>query len=82
MFGFVQDRIHPVYTRPGRSWYGTVPHRITFISGPISCQIADPIRTESSRVNTRLKATSHSTIFDIPMRPVREDQRHRRHFTR
>ena len=25
-----------------------------------------------------LKATSHSTIFDIPMRPVREDQRHRR----
>ena len=29
-----------------------------------------------------LKATSHSTIFDIPMRPVREDQRHRRRFTR
>ena len=24
-----------------------------------------------------LKATSHSTIFDIPMRPVHEDQRHR-----
>ena len=29
-----------------------------------------------------IKATSHSTIFDIPMRPVREDQRHRRRFTR
>ena len=28
------------------------------------------------------KATSQSTIFDIPMRPVREDQRHRRRFTR
>ena len=28
------------------------------------------------------KATSHSTIFDIPMRPMREDQRHRRRFTR
>ena len=25
---------------------------------------------------------SHSTIFDIPMRPVREDQRRRRRFTR
>ena len=25
-----------------------------------------------------LKATSYSTIFDIPMRPVHEDQRHRR----
>ena len=24
----------------------------------------------------RVKATSHSTIFDIPMRPMREDQRH------
>ena len=29
-----------------------------------------------------LKATSHSTIFDIPMRPLREDQKHRRRFTR
>ena len=29
-----------------------------------------------------IKATSHSTIFDIPMRPVREDKRHRRRFTR
>ena len=29
-----------------------------------------------------LKATSHLTIFDIPMHPVREDQRHRRRFTR
>ena len=31
---------------------------------------------------TALKATSHSTIFDIPMRPMREDQRHRQRFTR
>ena len=30
----------------------------------------------------RVKATFHSTIFDIPMRLVREDQRHRRRFTR
>ena len=29
-----------------------------------------------------LKATSHSTIFDIPTRPLREDQRHRQRFTR
>ena len=27
-----------------------------------------------------LKATSHLTIFDIPIRTVREDQRHRRGF--
>ena len=30
----------------------------------------------------RLKATSHLTIFDIPMRLVREDQRHRLRFIR
>ena len=29
-----------------------------------------------------LKTTSHSTIFDIPKRQVREDQRDRRRFTR
>ena len=29
-----------------------------------------------------LKATFHLTIFDIPMRPMREDQRHLRRFTR
>ena len=29
-----------------------------------------------------VKATSHLTIFDIPMRLVRQDQRHRRRFTR
>ena len=29
-----------------------------------------------------VKATSHSTIVDIPMRPMREDQRHRQRFTR
>ena len=30
---------------------------------------------------SNIKATSHSTIFDITMRPVREDQRHQRRFT-
>ena len=29
-----------------------------------------------------LKASSHSTIFGIPMRPLREDQKHRHRFTR
>ena len=28
------------------------------------------------------KDTSHSTIFDISMRPLREDQKHRHRFTR
>ena len=26
--------------------------------------------------------SSHSTILDIPMRPLREDQKHRHRFTR
>ena len=30
-----------------------------------------------SKIKMLLKATSHSTIFDILMRPMREDQRHR-----
>ena len=38
-------------------------------------------RVERLEPLVSLKATSHSTIFDIPMRPVREDQRHRRRFT-
>ena len=39
-------------------------------------------RTENSaQWKTALKATFHS-IFDIPMRPAREDQKHRRRFTR
>ena len=29
-----------------------------------------------------IKTTSSSTIFDIPMRPLREDQKHRHRFTR
>ena len=28
----------------------------------------------------KVKATFHSMIFDIPMRPVRDDKRHRRCF--
>ena len=49
-----------VYTGPVLNWNGTVPHRITFISGSIWYQIADPIRTGfiKSRVNTRLMRTS------------------------
>ena len=30
--------------------------------------------------NQQMKSSIHSTIFDIPMHPVREDQRHRRRF--
>ena len=29
----------------------------------------------------RMKKKSHSKIFDIRMRPLREDQKHRYHFT-
>ena len=31
---------------------------------------------------TSVRATSHSTILDIPMRPLRENQKHRHRFTR
>ena len=31
---------------------------------------------------SEVKATFHSTCFDIPMRPLREDQKHRHRFTR
>ena len=61
--GYVQIRLgsdplwygSTVCTRPVLNRNGMVPHRITFISGPIWYQIADPIRTGStrSRVNTR-----------------------------
>ena len=36
----------------------------------------------TGKTTSVLKATSHSTIFDIPMRPLREDQKHRHRFTR
>ena len=53
-------RIHSVYTGPILNWNGTVPHRITFVSGLIWYQIADSIPTGStrSRVNTRLIRTN------------------------
>ena len=32
-------------------------------------------------IKLQLRATSHLTMFDIPVRPVREDQTHQRRFT-
>ena len=43
--------------------------------------VNDLFKSKGSVANC-IKATSHSTIFNIPMHPVREDQRHRRRFTR
>ena len=40
------------------------------------------LRFHDRLLRFRVKATFHSTIIDIPMRPVCEDQRHRRRFTR
>ena len=39
-------------------------------------------KKKSNAWNAVVKATFHLTSFDIPMRPMREDQRHRRRFTR
>ena len=41
--GSTVGRIHSVYMGPVRNWTGTVPCRITFISGPIWYQIVDLI---------------------------------------
>ena len=41
-----------------------------------------PSKQTSKFFPPEFKATSHWTIFGIPIRPVREDQRHRRLFTR
>ena len=40
------------------------------------------LEENSAQWKMALKATSHSTVFDIPMRPMREVQRHRQRFTR
>ena len=60
MFRSVWDQIHSVYMEPVLNWNGMVPYRITFISGPIWYQIADPIGTGSTRfrVNARLIRTN------------------------
>ena len=57
-------RIHSVYTGAVLNWDGMLPHRITFISGPIWYQIAGPIGTEStrSRVTTRLICTNFAPV--------------------
>ena len=53
-------RIHSVYTGPVRDWNGTVPYGITFVGEPVWYQIADPMRTGSTRphVNARLIRTN------------------------
>ena len=43
--------------------------------------VRKPKQTEDLKNSAPIEATSHSTIFDIPMRLVREDQRHRKRFT-
>ena len=62
MFRSVSTKVwvHSVYTGPVQNWNSTVSFGITFISGPIWYQIADPIRTRSTRclVNTRLICTN------------------------
>ena len=59
-----------------------------WFSGYVQCYSCDHFSERAelqllSRVEKGItvKATFHSTIFDIPMRPLREDQRHRQRFT-
>ena len=64
-------RIHPVDMGPVRNWNGTVPYGTTFITGSIWYQIADPIRTGStrSRVNIRLICTNF--VQGVPKKRLR-----------
>ena len=54
------------------------------LNGPLK-EYRNKMRSDKTKTKlneTTLKPTSHSTIFDIPMRPLREDQKHRHRFTR
>ena len=57
-----------------------MPHLLKLISDLIAFERL--VYWEIQLIALTLKATSHSPIFDIPMRLVREDQRNRRRFTR
>ena len=48
----------------------------------VEVELLEKVRERGVGVSAIVKATSHSTIFDIPMRPLREDQKHRHRFTR
>ena len=43
---------------------------------------ASPSDPSARSENAAVKATSHSTIFHIPTRPLREGQKHQHPFTR
>ena len=64
----------------GREGAYSVPQLVWGLIGPHHFLIA----SDGPDLNwiVSVKATSHSTIFDILMRPVRKDQRYRRRFTR
>ena len=85
-----------VYTRPGGSGKDRICYQVpngSIYEGELiwNCTVPVSNRSRVNRVDAsngsehigpRVKTTFHSTIFDIPMRPVRDDQRHRRRFTR
>ena len=58
--------------RPRSSLLSQKHHRTEKISSRYTCQAVPAY----GAVQSEVKATSHSTIFDIPMRPLREDQKH------
>ena len=57
--------------------------RQTVVFGHVLEQTAGvTLREKKWIISVTVKATSHSAVFDIPMRLVHDDQRHRRRFTR
>ena len=48
----------------------------------VEVELLEKVRKRGVGVSAIVKATSHSMIFDIPMDPLREDQKHRHRFTR
>ena len=57
-----------------------LPQSFSCLKLPIAYQFSYRAIVKTAMHGKSVKATSHSTIFDIPMRPVREDQRYRRRF--
>ena len=72
-------------------WYCTPPRYCTHViqgdNQPKRKKILSDKKAVSAtkpryRILTHMKATFHSTIFDILMHPLRENQKHRHRFTR
>ena len=76
----VSHRLHP--QRSILCWRQPLAKVLTSLNRKSHFLTSAIVLLSELRDDLSLKATSHSTIFDIPMHPLREDQKHRHRFTR